>query len=150
MPDGTEPVDPEESIYRRIFTGSGYLDPKRKPPLSAKAFRPLADEAEGISVTRANYVQRPEDAAALGFAGKDYFLIELRAADIQGLGLSIKPDPLPPDDLGHALIPGVNSLAASMPEVEGRMDQLRKLHFLWHGPFPGKRPPPPARPAPAG
>jgi hypothetical protein len=116
MSDGTDPVAPDETIYRRVFAGNGYFDPNRiKAPLSAKAFRPMSDEPEGISVTRAKYVHRAEDAAAYGYVGKSYYLIELTAADVISLGVTIHPDPLGPYDLGHALLPEVNVTVYRQP-----------------------------------
>src|ERR1700712_1605163 len=95
MPDGTEPIDKDELVYRRVTASTGYYVAGRKPPLSAGAFKPLTNDVDGISLTRKNYTATPADVAAGGYLGKTYYVIEMRAGDLEGLGLTIQPDPQP-------------------------------------------------------
>ena len=50
MVDGTEPIDPDERICRRVFEKSGYFKADRNPPLSQSAFNPTDRDTDGISV----------------------------------------------------------------------------------------------------
>src|SRR5688572_17465779 len=104
MADGTEAIDPNEIVYRRILSKGNHYKPGRVPPLSQKAFSPRDIDADGISLIRGAYVQSPQDAAALGLAGYDYWIIEMRAGDLVNAGMPIAPDPQPGCP-GHALIP---------------------------------------------
>lgn len=141
MPDGTEPVDQNERIYRRVHAGTGYYKPDK--PLSPKAFKPLSQDTDGISVTRARYVNAPQDAAALGTVGKSYYVLEQRAGDLMGVGLTIKPSPQAPDDVGHAVIPELNiSKGENDPTLLETMERAKNVSFIVHGPFPGTKPPP--------
>jgi hypothetical protein len=142
MPDGTEPIDKDEFVYRRVHEGTGYFDASRTPQLSASAFKPLNNDRDGISVTRKNYVRGPADVAATGYFGKRYFVIELRAGDLQAIGLTIRPDPQP-GEMGHALIPEIRVQDVNRITVLEAMDRVRHLQFAWAGPFPGTRPIPP-------
>jgi hypothetical protein len=110
MPDGTEPIDPDERIYRRVVDKSNFYNATRDPPLSQKAFNPTKDDKDGISVTRASYVSGPEEAASRGFHGKRYYIIEMRAGDLQGEGLILKPDLTP-------VISGMPSFQRSTPQM---------------------------------
>jgi hypothetical protein len=141
MPDGTEPVDQNERIYRRVHAGTGYYKPNK--PLSPKAFKPLSQDTDGVSVTRAGYVSGPQEAAALGTAGKSYYVLEQRAGDLMASGLTIQPSPIAPDDLGHAVIPEINILKGENdPTLLEKMDSAKNVSFVVHGPFPGTKPPP--------
>lgn len=141
MLDGTEQVEKDELIYRRVLDKTGFYKPDRPHPLSPKAFRPVPRDIDGISVTRANYVGRdPLAAAALGEAGRNYYIIEIRAGDLEAIGLTVQPSPIPPDDLGHAVIPLLNIANVHEPKSFELMDKIVTLIFKPYGPFPGNRP----------
>jgi len=142
MPDATEPIDKNELVYRRITVSSNYFKATRTPPLSASAFKPVSRDTDGISLTRKNYVSSPKDAAAGGFLGKDYYVIEMRAGDIESIGVTIKPDPKP-GNIGHAIIPEIRIQDADTDRVLEAMNAARNLPFACHGPFPGTKPQPP-------
>lgn len=140
MPDGTEPVDREEMIYRRVLDRSNYFNAARSRPLSPKAFKPMQQDTDGISVTRAKYVQNdPAAGAALGDAGKSYYVIELRAGDLADASLPVSPSPLPPDDLGHAVIPAIKSINVDEARLTELMFAAAQLPYRHHGPFPGTK-----------
>jgi hypothetical protein len=141
MLDGSEPIDADELIYRRVMATSGYFDPHRKPSLSDKAFKPLRRDEDGISVTRAKYVDGPQAAAEAGYEGKDYYVIEMRAGDLQAIGLDILPNPLPGNP-GHAVLPRLKIADEKSPAALDLMHKARLLEFRHHGPYPGKMPPP--------
>ena len=141
MPDGTEPVDEDEPIYRRVPAKSGYYKPGPTPRLSPKAYKPLSMDTDGLSLTRARLVTGPAEAGAMGYQGKDYYVLELLASDIQSCGLTIQPNPQP-DDKSHAIIPELNINRPDHAEVEGLTIKLQGKPYKVHGPFPGTRPPP--------
>jgi hypothetical protein len=140
MPDGTEPIDPDEIVYRRVVDRSGFYKSDRQPPLSDSAFKPAPRDTDGISFTRAKYVSAdPILAAAGGYQGKNYFVIEMRADDLMSLGVTFKPRPLP-DDPGHTVIPELNIKVIDAPSAVMIRDRARRLPFKAHGPYPGSRP----------
>jgi hypothetical protein len=144
MPDGTEPVSADESVMRRVYAGSGFYNRDRVPyPLSERAFWPLKQDLDGISVVRTKYAT-PQAAAAGGFAGKSYYIIEIAESAILNIGLQTLPKPTP-QEAGHAVIPTINSTNVATDFVREKTDQLRKLPYVCHGPFPGTKPPPPSR-----
>jgi len=139
MLDGHEPVDPNEMVYRRVAVKTGYYKLGRLPPISQKAFNPIdGNDDDGISLFRAKY-GGPEDVAAGGRAGTDYFVIEMRAGDLFGVGMILEADPRPGIP-GHAQVPSVNCATRDSKEVQEIMDRARHVAFQAHGPFPGKRP----------
>jgi len=142
MADGTEPVDPSEIIYRRIIRSikGGHYNPDRPQPLSHKAFGPRPIDTDGISFLRQKYVSSPEQAAAEGAIGHEYWIIEMLAGDLEGVGVKIEPAPLE-DCIGHAVAPTINASNGDQSEVLAAMDRARNLKYKPFGPFPGKKPP---------
>jgi hypothetical protein len=90
---GSEPVSDDELLYRRIPTSTGWYDANRVPPLEPEAFRPNRNDQAGISVARAKY--KSVDQAAIGRAGKAYFVAVLRAGDLRAAGMEVAARPLP-------------------------------------------------------
>jgi hypothetical protein len=139
MADGTEPIDPDEVIYRRLPKGSQFK-PNRDPPLASTAFSPRPCDHDGVSLVRAKYVTGPEDAAALGVVGMEFYVIEMRAGDLMAEGIAIEPLPSP-ECLGHAVMPAINADNKDNPQTQALMDRARRVSFKAHGLFPGKCPP---------
>ena len=101
-PSETNPVSPDEFVFRRILRK--WYDPSKDPPVDRQAFRPTSRDVKGLSVFRANFID-PErlDRDNDGNPGK-YCVARLRASAIMDLNLTIIPDRI--DELpGHALIP---------------------------------------------
>jgi len=140
MPDGNEPIDRNELVYRRVCENTNFFKPGRAPPLSSRAFSPTTHDSDGISLIRAAY-SNPEDAASGGYQGRSYYVIELRVSDVLSLGLTIRPDPLA-DEMGHAVIPEINIREMRTEKVATALNDLRNLEFRHYGPFPGKNTPP--------
>ena len=138
MADGTEPIDPDEIIYRRVPIGSVYK-PNRNPALSQKAFSPRNCDSDGVSVIRAKFLNGPRDAAAEGCLGMEFYVIEFRAGDLQGAGATIMPDP-ELDCVGHALVTNINAANRDLSETQSLMQRCRNLTYRAHGPFPGNKP----------
>ena len=137
MPDGTEPIDPNEIIYRRVF--HDYYNPKKNPPyLSPKAFNPIdSNDNDGISVTRAAYSATPQDVGSAGRINKKYYVIEMLAGDLESIGLFVKPNPIG-GNIGHAIIPALNAKDRDSVEVQEKLVLLRTLRFRrmafpWNG-----------------
>ncbi|MBI3412067.1 MAG: hypothetical protein HY040_27365 [Planctomycetes bacterium] len=105
--DEHDPVDDGEFVYRRIhrsfFLASALI------PIQFPAFRPNANDLTGISVFRAALAQ-PTDT--LGNIQHDkiveYYVSRLHVRELQKLGLSVVPEPLPTGPPGHAVIPELN------------------------------------------
>jgi hypothetical protein len=142
MADGTEPLDPNEIVYRRVIKGSHYKSNRSPPVLSPRAFSPRPKDLDGISFVRQKYVSGPEEAAALGSIDHEYWIIAMRAGDLEREGIVLEPKPTQ-DCIGHAVAPGINPENAEQPEVLARMLRASSQPFTAHGPYPGKAPPPP-------
>ena len=94
--DGTEPVGPEELLYRRIPAAAGWYSPAAG--LSPRAFRPKEDDVSGLSLVRSKYASVEEAARGIGKNG--YYIAVLPVPRLLDAGLTIMPRPLP-DNLGH-------------------------------------------------
>jgi len=101
--DGTEPIDDEELLYRRIPKSQGWYDPALPCPVSPEAFGPQKHDEKGISVWRAKY--RTLKEAAQGRPGKTYYVAVFRAGDLKEKGIEVTPTPHEGGP-GHASIRG--------------------------------------------
>jgi hypothetical protein len=137
MADGTEPIDPSETIYRRVPKRGTAYKPNRNPALGANAFNPRPTDADGVSVTRASYVSGPDEAAALGAEGMEFYVIAFLARDLQAVGMEIVPDPNN-ECLGHALIRNIHAANSELPQIQAIKNQARMGKYHAFGPFPGK------------
>lgn len=137
MESGSEPVDDDELLYRRIPESLGWYD-RATGILSAEAFGPhKTRDATGLSLARAKYKSIEE--AALGQPGKSYFVAVLRAGDLRQQGIEIVPRP----DVGagqwdpaHAELPDLNS---EVRKADHTLEQQRilaeQLVLRVEGPF---------------
>lgn len=134
---GTEPIDDDELIFRRI--------PVSKPwyangQLSPEAFDPRPDETTGISVYRAKY-KTIEDAAK-GKGKKGYFVAIFRTRDLRQRGIEVVPRPIHPEDPrhpeydpGHAEFPDLTAQSRGSSEAEETKLALTTLAIEVKGPF---------------
>ena len=129
-PNGTEPVDDDELLYRRIPVSMGWYSDSG---LSPEAFDPRRDETTGISVYRAKY-KRIEEAAR-GRSAKGYFVAVLRAGDLREHGIQIvaRPDV---HDPGHAELPDLTCQNRLERETQERKLLLVRSALRVEGPFP--------------
>lgn len=148
MKDGREPVEPSEIIYRRVFAGEGgHYFPGQTPPIASAAFNPSPEDLDGISVTRAAYGLDPASIGAMGFRGKRYIVIGIRASDLNSNGMSIRPDPdAEGGNVGHAIIPEINYRdlqdKTKKREVKRLKECAKNLNLVSiDGPFDGRQPP---------
>jgi hypothetical protein len=129
-PDGAEPIDNDEIIYRRVFDGQ--LD-------SPYAFRPTDHDTTGLSFSRAKY-KSPQQIGATGTEQKFYYVLAFRAGDLRNAGLEVEPRPLDGDP-GHCEIPQIRTETRKTKDVEDWGVALaRTLPIQKHGPYPGTRP----------
>ncbi|MDP6547074.1 MAG: hypothetical protein QGH60_24120 [Phycisphaerae bacterium] len=133
MADGTEPIDDDELLYRRVPLQ--YFDESNDPKLSPKTFRPRSDDITGLSVSRAKY--KSVEQVAQNSRDKRYYVAVLRAGDLRTHGILVEPKPKPPDDLGHAELPGLTYDHRKDDSVEEWQVLLaEKLCLRVEGPFP--------------
>lgn len=133
MADQPGPIEDEELLYRRVATV--YFDPERDTHPSPQAFRPRAKDTSGISVSRDKYTTIGE--AAAGRPGKQYYVAVLRTGDLRAQGIEIVPKPDPPDDLGHAELPGLTyQNRRSVKQEEWQVLLAEELCLRIEGPFP--------------
>jgi hypothetical protein len=111
-------VSGDEYILRRIPNLPGWVDTNQSRPVSTNAFRATGNDTLGISVFRERFTT-PQEVATFNVKPDGYFVVRILASELFGLGLTLKPDPLPPGKgpRGHALIPG---LYFGMPKNEER------------------------------
>ena len=132
MDDGTEPIEDEEYLYRRIVFK--YFDPDQGEEPSPQAFHPRSYDKTGLSVFRAKYVT-PEQVAK-NDRGKQYYVAVLRAGDLRAQGLDVVPRP-EGNAPGHAELPGLTYDSRRTDAVEEAQQLLaRKLCLKILGPLP--------------
>jgi hypothetical protein len=108
--DERDPVGEAEFVFRRIH--QNVLNPNTQILVQFPAFRPNKNDVTGISVFRTHFGHPADTLAEIDPSkAKDYAVARLAVRDLQKLGLSVTPDPLPTGPRGHALIPEL-SLAA--------------------------------------
>ena len=117
--DGSEPLDDDELIYRRILAKAGHFNPDSRR-LSPEAFRPGKHDETGISVDRNKY--RTLEEAAHGRNENGYYVAVLCVGDLRREGLDVVPKPTL-DNSGHAEIPALNY-------CERRSDQVQQWKVL--------------------
>jgi hypothetical protein len=136
-PDGTEPIDDDEFLYRRIPVSQNWYDPRVDSRPSPEAFKPTQYDDTGLSLSRSKY--KSVEEAARGMEGKKYYVAVLRVGDLRAEGIPVEPRPKPGDP-GHAEIPGLtydNRKTDRAVEWKTLLAQTLCLHV--EGPFPSER-----------
>ena len=128
--DGTEPIDDDELLYRRIPVSREWYANNELLP---EAFDPRPDEHTGISIYRAKYKTLEE--AAKGPGKKGYYVAVLRAGDLKNHGIQVVPRPILPDDPGHAELPELTAENRDTDSALERKAALTKLALEVKGPF---------------
>ena len=137
--DGTEPIDDEELLYRRIPASQDWYDPSKEPNLAVPAFRPRKYDTTGISLSRAKYKSLRE--AAQNPRGKSCYIAVLRAGDLRSAGIEVVPRP-EDGDPGHAEIPSLNYENRKSDQAKEWIVLLaHELAKEVEGPFEGEDPP---------
>ena len=132
MGDGTEPIDDDELLYRRVPLP--YFDASSDPKPTPQAFSPREDDTTGLSVSRARY--KSIEQVAQNPRGKHYHVAVLRAGDLRNHDISVVPSPKPPDDPGHAELPGLTYDRRGDDAVEEwKVLLAEKLCLRVEGPF---------------
>ena len=133
-PDGSEPINDDEILYRRIPVSQDWYDPRRDERPSPEAFRPQEYDTTGISLSR-NAEYKTIEAAGRGRSRKGYYVAEVRAGELRKHGIEVVPRP-EPDDPGHVEIPAMNYAARKSDLVEGwKVLLAEELCLSVHGPF---------------
>jgi len=123
-----DPIQPDEIILRRIPEAQMGVVGTRCPLPDGFDPHRTAD-VDGLSVYREKY-HTPSQVAGFRTKGSQpTWIARLRAKAITDLGLTLKPDPLDPEDglparPGHALILEINSPARKSDAVEQWKRQL--------------------------
>ena len=125
------PIDPKETILRRVVISPGYYNPTKAPPIEAGAFRPGSNDTDGLSF----FLEREISPATLAASGKSatcgYVVARLRACDIFNLGLSLLPTQSESELPGHLIIPEINTTSYSdgtkRPKIKEAMAALAKI-----------------------
>lgn len=106
-PDG--PVTPDEFVLRRVH--KNHFDPALPVPVQPVSTRPTASDDTGLSVYReAHYPGNPAGILAQVEDAKksNYYVCRVRVADLDALGLTVRPEQGPDDLPGHCVIPELN------------------------------------------
>jgi hypothetical protein len=98
-----DPVSPDEWLLRRVPRAADYFDPAGKVPLSPLAFASVKQDTDGISLFRELFTS----ARALSATGRKppYYVVRIRASDVNALALSLQPSPDAEQPEGHVVIP---------------------------------------------
>ena len=140
MPDGTEAIEDNEILYRRIPVSQEWYRPAQDPPLSKRAFRPRPEDIEGLSLSRAKYNNIEQYGRERN--GRKYYVACLRAGDLREKGIRVVPDPIIDraqleDDIGHVLIPALDYDSRKNGSSEDIQIALAtELYLSIEGPFP--------------
>jgi hypothetical protein len=106
-------------------------DPSVEPPTSAEAFAPKRHDRDGISLSRALYVDLAE--AARGPSSNGYYVAVMRAGDLLAAGIDLRPDN---DPVGHVTIPALNYSNRKSPEALRIAQLIATRHCIAvEGPF---------------
>src|ERR1700741_4182205 len=107
MEDGSEAIEDEELLFRRIPVASNWYSPETGE-INAQAFAPhKKNDKTGLSLAREKYKSAEE--AARSQSGKPAYVAVLRAGTLRAVGIEITPRPNLPDDPGHTELPDINS-----------------------------------------
>ena len=130
---GTEPVEDNERLYRRVPIHPRYFDPAVDPQPTPFAFRPREEDTTGLSLSRAKYKSLNEVAA--NPRGKRYYVAVLVAGALRARGMEVVARPLPGDP-GHAEIPELRYDNRASQQAEEWQVALATELCEVVGPFP--------------
>jgi hypothetical protein len=128
--DGTEAIDDDEILYRRIPVSKNWYT--TEGGVSPEAFDPRPDEKTGISVYRGKYKSAEE--AAQGKSKRGYYVAEFLAGDLRAKGVAVVPRPLAADP-GHSELPGLTCDNRLTREAQELKVLLANLHSDVKGPY---------------
>jgi hypothetical protein len=134
---GSEPIEDDELLYRRVPASGGWYD-QTTGILKSEAFGPhKTQDISGLSVARAKHSSI--EKAARGRPGKIYFVAVLRAGDLRQRGIDVVPRPDLPNghrDPAHAELPGLNSAVRKTSQtLERQLILANELSLRVEGPF---------------
>ena len=137
MDNGTEPIEDDELLYRRVPASTGWYGPDTGG-LKSEAFGPhKTRDITGLSVVRAKHKSIKE--VARGRPGKSCFVAVLRVGDLRQRGIDVVPRPNLPDgrhDPAHAELPGLNSESRKANQtLEWQRILADELSLRVEGPF---------------
>ena len=118
-----------------------WYDPNQHPPINHIAFTPKRHDTNGISLWRQKYIKTAREAAAKGRRGSEYYVVVLRAGDMNDRGIEIVSTPHEGEGgVGHASIPVLNyGDRRTVRVVELAHLIAAELCLRVEGPFPGQR-----------
>jgi hypothetical protein len=145
-PAGSEPISPDEILYRRIPESEEWYNPD-SGVTEIQTFRPTKADDTGLSLSRAKY-RTPEQVGAEGRAGKLYWVAALVASDVTAAGVEVVPRPTA-ENPGHSEAPSLNYQNRKSNESVIATKRLRDSIIEVTGPFAGSRAPPETPPDPA-
>ncbi len=131
--DDFDSVGDDEIVFRRIPAcwyrpDTGFIDPT--------AFAPSKRDITGLSLGRASF-HSPRDEAAIGRAGKEYYIAVLAVSDIARLGATVVARPVE-GNTGHAEIPELTYVVRKTQAAVELIAALQKSVLRIEGPFPGR------------
>ncbi|MBI1827540.1 MAG: hypothetical protein HY287_09590 [Planctomycetes bacterium] len=106
--DGSEPIDKDEIVLRRIPATFEWYNPGLGKPIAWVAFKPNENDRSGISVWRRKYRPPCEVAARNAKPGRRYYVLGLRVALLRAIGITVEPSPLEGGP-GHANLVNLSS-----------------------------------------
>ena len=119
----SDPVQPDEYVFRRILNQHDIIDRGSRHPVQRIAFRPTGKDVDGISVFREIFTTA-EKVAHSGRSVKGYYVARISVSEIQELGFTVIPDPKPLGETlpGHSLVP---ELTWNTPRRDSITSQLK-------------------------
>lgn len=128
------PVADDELLYRRVPDSQNWVAPDAKT-VDPLAFRPRESDSTGLSLGRAKY-ETPEEAAARGSKGRQFYIAVLSARRMRAAGIQIAPRPLASHP-GHAEVLELTFDNRRTNRSRELVQRLRDCVVAIEGPFDG-------------
>jgi len=140
-PADDAPVENNEILYRRVSVKSQHANLENG--IAPQAFLPTKNaDKDGISFSRDDKYNSPEEAAAQGEVGKEFYLIVVPVAALRAAGFTV--DPLPVlGRPGHAVVRELTSVVRAknkdrMDELMLELKKVAEADLKILGPFSGR------------
>lgn len=126
-----DPVTPDEYVLRRVLNKKDHIDLSLSNPVARAAISPTGNDDRGISVYREEFIT-PKEVAESGRYESGYYVVRLQVTELEGIGLSVIPDPLDGELLGHALVPELGRIAKNVDKSAYRKLSLKLINLISH------------------
>jgi hypothetical protein len=109
MVHGTELINDDEIVYRRIPANPEFYDPAQECPVAWVNFKPNKNDLGGISIWRAKFKSPKQVVDDARKPGRQYYVAHLRIAELRAPPCCITIEPSEQEGgIGHASLVTLN------------------------------------------